>query len=225
MRRKAYVPHLCVFSTSRADAHSGRNSIFVSDVYDDHTLSPPLVEVPAHRDHDAPRHNVPSPDGRTLYSVTEHTSYVDVWEVYEEDLVWRQSVSIIPSAAGRDDFRGDTLRLSRDGKYLFASTRGKTEKTRGWVAVWTVDQKTGRLFESGGALHRYQTPTSGGKANAIEPALKGTPLSDRGEQWLVLTDDEQGYVFILGFDGSAINEVARLQLPGSELASHAIWLS
>ena len=210
------------------------------DVRPDNTLAL-LSETIAHREHDAPRHNIPSPDGRFVYSVTEHSpsapfrrsdpaaSYVDVWEVAESDLVWRQSVSIIPSSAHRPDYRGDTLRLSRSGRTLFASTRGKTPATQGWVAVWTVDATTGLLStsapaDSDGALHRYRTRNSGGKANAVEPAPAGTPLSDRGEEWLVLTDDEQGRVAVLGWDGAQLAEVASVELREGDMASHAVWI-
>lgn len=122
------------------------------------------------------------------------------------------------------------------------------------------------------AFLHYETPTSGGKANAWEWApryplqaaesLSTTSSSSRrsssgrttslhsveqqslhneDKDWAVLTDDEQGLVMVMEWDGEELREVARTQLPGKdpesfiphsdgvkgncEGASHAIWLS
>ena len=87
------------------------------------------------------------------------------------------------------------------------------------------------------AVHLYETPTSGGKANAIAlapyrissaPSCGGT----EGVEWLALTDDEEGYVFIIEWSAErgTFEEIARVELgldndgkPAT--ASHAIWLA
>lgn len=78
----------------------------------------------------------------------------------------------------------------------------------------------------GEVVARWTTPTSGGKANAIE--LSPFRPAD-GVQWIVLTDDEVGLVVLLEWDAAqqTISEVDRLQLPGGAEASssHAVWLS
>ena len=75
-------------------------------------------------------------------------------------------------------------------------------------------------------VYRYETRNSGGKANAIEicpfaPSRRENETRD----WIVLTDDEEGYVSIMEWDGVRITEVAAVQLPVGEGASNAIWLS
>ncbi|MBZ6370585.1 MAG: hypothetical protein LBE44_01415 [Microbacterium hominis] len=182
-----------------------------------------------------------------------------------------QRLSIIPphQHATRELYRGDTLRLSADHRRLYVTTRGKTSSQRGWVATFALEsdgsvreEKDGEgLPEGYGAQSRYETQTSGGKANAIEVFPKqfwpseGTPaaastLADgarpgpQGRDYIVLTDDELGYVSILEWrdEWNQLREVAAVQLgvdapvEGEERgqivegeaatgASHAVWLS
>ncbi|KAL2428764.1 Muconate cycloisomerase 1 [Exophiala dermatitidis] len=72
-----------------------------------------------------------------------------------------------------------------------------------------------------GLLCMYETPTSGGWANAIQP---GPTVG--GVEYLVLTDSEEGWVFILGWDGAArkMREVARTKLDDGAGAATAVWL-
>lgn len=58
------------------------------------------------------------------------------------------------------------------------------------------------------------TPTSGGIANAIEPAPFQQSRHCSGIQYLSLTDSEHGLVMVLGFDGKHIREICRTILPG-----------
>lgn len=53
-------------------------------------------EFPSFGEHDGPRHVVPSPDGKKLYVVTEHTSWVDVYAVGKASLEHLQRLSVIP---------------------------------------------------------------------------------------------------------------------------------
>lgn len=123
-------------------------------------------------------------------------------------------------------YRGDTLRVSFSGKYLFATTRGAKSSTKGILAVYDISNYNAPLSD---AICIWETPTSGGKANAIEPSPfrgLGDGTSNQGnEEWIVLTDDEEGWVFIIQWDEEKreISEVDRALLPGKS-ASHAIWL-
>lgn len=159
-----------------------------------------------------------------------------------------QRVSILPDGDSPEDYRGDTLRLSPCGKYLFATTRGMHEGVRGWVKGWkmlkdvTDETETNTqegdgavLSDDASAIVTYRTPTSGGKANAFEWAPR-YPFDDpqnhlqSSNDLAVLTDDQEGYVVVLEWDGKDLKEVARTQLPSTEEvkkqgASHAIWLS
>ena len=140
---------------------------------------------------------------------------------------------LIEKASVRKSYRGDTLRLSQDGQYLFVTTRGMTTDTRGYLAVWRVapdgtlgSSSCGTSEDPHAPLDRYETPTSGGKANAIETFPFHLEGSEGRNDWIVLTDDIDGWVWVLEWDGKKIEEVAgvRLEAEGTG-ASHAVWLS
>ena len=172
---------------------------------------------------DGPRHVVPHPVSEDIYySVTEHTSFVDVWR----GSTHLARLDILPPGAERHAYRGDTVRLSPRGDALFASTRGKTPATRGIVAAWELDADGIPLpLEQGEAMPvpvRYTTRNSGGKANAIEWA----PYPAGEVQTLVLTDDEDGWIDVLEWHPQtrSIRHMAETQLPNGEGASHAVWI-
>lgn len=79
-------------------------------------------------------------------------------------------------------------------------------------------------------LAMYETPTSGGKANAISVAPPSSWSFSSSGEYIVLTDDEQGFIFVLSWDAErgGVEEVARTKLGGFDgedvMASHAIWL-
>lgn len=99
-----------------------------------------------------------------------------------------------------------------------------------------------------GARSRFETRNSGGKANAIEvfpfSSRSGSSAGADGRDWVVLTDDEQGFVSVLEWrdEWDELREVASVRLGvGAPLegdgagevdedergtgASHAVWLS
>lgn len=239
------------------------------NVLDDGTLDL-IADCPSFGNgHDGPRHVVPSPDGSVLYAVTEHSeslllpivaltanslsllaaSFVDVYNITDSSVIHIQRLSIIPPSLSstRLSYRGDTLRLSQSGSYLYATTRGMTKDTKGFVAVWSVngDGTLGSpdLVEQGereeealdhAPLDRFETKTSGGKANAVETFPFHT--SEKGvkevRDWVLLTDDEDGWVWVLEWDGKRIKELAGVKLGEGGTneekgtgASHAVWLS
>lgn len=139
-------------------------------------------------------------------------------------------------------------------RYLYASTRGLQKEKKGYVAVYQLtedgridtspsgpqqqrDSRDGALINGyiaaenshnhdndndklyAGLLDIYTTPTSGGWANAVQPG----PTID-GVEYLALTDSEEGFVFVLSWDGKKIAEVARVQLGEGEGAATAVWL-
>lgn len=207
------------------------------------------------RANDGPRHVHPHPGGRYVYCLQEHTSVVDVFEVLEEDapdqpmitLRHVQAVPTIPLDQNCTDFWADEVRTSLSGGaqpgWLYASTRGLTPSQKGFVSVYKLTPEGlisgAPLVQSGddreapldppsaAAVHCfYQTATSGGWANAIQPG----PTID-GIEYLAMTDSEVGYVFVLSWDGTTIRETCRLNLNdghGSGKKSHgaatAVWL-
>lgn len=131
--------------------------------------------------------------------------------------------------AGDDphQYRGDTIRLSKSTPFVFATTRGKDASVRGFLCAYAIDPLTGHLVRPSEAPSAvWETPTSGGKANAIEVIdVKGRDggLGDE-KDWIVLTDSEQGLVMVIAWDGEAFEEVSRVQLMHGDGASHAVWL-
>ncbi|UZJ53453.1 hypothetical protein CBS101457_002773 [Exobasidium rhododendri] len=227
-------------------ADVGRNSILVYSYDPSSGHLSFLNEVPSPSDHDGPRHVAPSYSGKHVFMVTEHTSFVDVFRIdspAKGTLSHVQRVSILPDDGSHQnkDYRGDTVRLSPDGKSLFATTRGMIPSIKGYVKVWDVEE--GKSSSSSTVLSEkliYQTRNSGGKANAIEfapryasPSSSAAATRDAGEgsrDYAVLTDDQEGYVSVLEWNGRDLQDVATIKLPSldsgeAQGASQAVWLS
>ena len=191
------------------------------------------------RANDGPRHTWPHPTGKILYSLQEHTSVVDLFSVAADGVALKHhsGVKIIPADEDPKDYWADEVRLStfpptsstslskqQSPRYMYASTRGLEPQTKGYVAVFALNEDG--TLESEEAVCIWETPTSGGIANAIEPA----PYHGDGKvQYLAMTDSEEGWVFVLSFDGKEVREVARVSLGRTEegkvvQAATAVWL-
>ncbi|KXL46537.1 hypothetical protein M433DRAFT_65607 [Acidomyces richmondensis BFW] len=188
------------------------------------------------RPQDGPRHTWPHPNGKILYSLQEHSSMVDVFSIAPDGvtLAHLTGVRIIPGCKNPRDFWADEVRLStgpsrQHPPYLYASSRGLESHTKGYVTVFPL-HADGTLA-SDEALDMWETPTSGGIANAIEPAPYVSELTgqEKFTDYLALTDSEKGWVFVLSFDGREIKEVARVNLGRTDegevvKAATAVWL-
>jgi len=223
-------------------ADIGRNCIWTYTV-NEHvytTSSEHLISRRKHiasRHNDGPRHTTPHPNGKVLYSLQEHSSMVDAFFIGEDGVTLQHcsGVKIIPQEKAPEDYWADEVRLStrycRNGQpnYIYASARGLKDNVKGYVAVIAIDGG-GQLRE---VVHIWETPTSGGWANAVEPAPAHTyddsSDGDNVREWIALTDSQEGYVFVLSFNGIHIEEVARVKLEGRNSgeivgAATAIWL-
>ncbi|PNS15331.1 hypothetical protein CAC42_2666 [Sphaceloma murrayae] len=224
----ADIGHNCVWSFGAADQSSVKGDGLVVKGQGPLDYRGKFV---APRSGDGPRHAWPHPNGRILYSLQEHSCIVDVFENSHDGkkLEWKQGVKIIPEGKEPKEYWADEVRVSRtkDGmpKYLYASTRGLEKRTKGYVAVFELDADG---LVKGGALDIYETFTSGGLANAVEPAPEAL-CAGAGVEYMALTDSQEGFVFILSFDGTRVREAARLQLetPSGEVAgaATAVWLA
>lgn len=196
------------------------------------TEKPPLrlgMKWIASRENDGPRHTWPHPSGKYLYSVQEHSSMVDVLSVAADGTTLELvgGVKIIPEDKDASLYWADEVRLSRPvkgaPKYLYASTRGLDKETKGYVAAFKL---TDEGLIDGEAIEIYETATSGGIANAVEPAPDAE--ENPAIEYMALTDSAEGYVFVLGFDGKKFHEAARVQLKGEDgktlAAATAVWL-
>ena len=219
-------------------ADIGRNCVWSYAVCPtDGTLSRRTKNA-APRANDGPRHAWPHPNGKVVYSLQEHTSMVDVFDCVDEDgleLSWVQGISVLPSGKNPDEYWADEVRTSLSlfhantdsPRVLYASNRGLEAGTKGYVAAYALDEH-GHIDKTAGEkglLHMWETPTSGGWANAIQPAPKGTTGEDDTE-YISLTDGEIGMVMILGFNGKTgrFSELARVRLDEGAGAATAVWL-
>lgn len=186
------------------------------------------VKAIAPRSYDGPRHTWPHPNGKVLYSLQEHSSMVDAFHIIRNDegviteLRLCGSGNILPCTEARSDFWADEVRLSSGPdasrpRYLYASTRGLNKATKGYLSVFEIDSDG--LFVSEQATDIWQTPTSGGIANAIEPAPWCQAPGAPHLQYLALTDSQEGTVSILSFDGKSVKEVCMIELTQQESES------
>lgn len=213
-------------------ADIGRNCIWTYAVADDGSLTLGEKHI-SPREDDGPRHVWPHPSGKYVYCLQEHTSMVDVFETSQGGTILKhvQGVKIIPADMSPKLFWADEVRTSFSNgdkpKYMYASTRGLEADTKGYLAVFALDEQglVDQTSGDGGLLEMWQTPTSGGWANAVQPG----PTID-GVEYLALTDSEEGLVMVLAWDGQKIKECGRVRLEGGtagkvEGAATAVWLS
>lgn len=129
---------------------------------------------------------------------------------------------------------------------LFATTRGGKEDTHGWLTIVKLDIEGSPATDpqENPITERYEMPTSGGKAHALDLLTK----EEGSGAWVLLTDDSDaaavrsnhkgGAVRVLEWDGwgseSGLREVVSWPSvkdsveEGDELwfngGSHAVWL-
>lgn len=219
-------------------ADIGRNCIWTYKVQhekrgiDDPPLKLGMKSV-APREHDGPRHTWPHPNGKVLYSLQEHSSMVDVFSIAADGvtLEHKQACSVLPPGKDCKAYWADEVRYSTGPdplrpRYLYASNRGLDAATKGYVAAYKLNEEG--YLESEQPIHIWETPTSGGLANAVEPAPWQKGQSENVE-YLALTDSQEGWVSVLSFDGKEIKEVSKVNLGKTEEgkvvgAATAVWL-
>lgn len=238
-------------------ADIGRNCVWVHKL-DEEGLITSTQKVISPRSNDGPRHVWPHPGGKFVYVLQEHSSMVDVFKVdsAKGTLEWVQGVRIIPEDQDEKLFWADEVRIvassagvpSDEPDLLVASTRGLEKGTKGYVALFRLTSEgliDAKEKEDRRAwLDMWQSPTSGGWANAVEPCYKllhdpqpsSTNQSRSNEgQYMALTDSEEGLVMILSIETDInkqrkhIVEVARVSLGESSDgnirgAATAVWL-
>ncbi|GAB1196519.1 hypothetical protein APSETT444_005791 [Aspergillus pseudonomiae] len=129
---------------------------------------------------------------------------------------------------GQFTFRSNTVQPSRDGKYLFASTRSwESPGANGYVSAFELDDAG--YLESETALTFYEAPVTLGSAGGLRVApwkdkTNGDPsgLTD----YMYLSDTSEGWMFVLGWTPSKkkLDLVASLQYPDNATPYEATWL-
>lgn len=237
LRHGAHSVDLSPDGKSLYVADIGRNCIWTYKVLHSKRAiaDPPLefgVKHLSPREHDGPRHTWPHPNGKILYSLQEHSSMVDVFSISTDGVTLEhaQACSVLPAGKDCKKYWADEVRHSTgpdptSPRYLYASNRGLEADTKGYVAVYKL--KDDGFLESEEPLNIWETPTSGGLANAIEPAAHKKEHGDL--EYLALTDSQDGWVSVLSFDGKKILEVAKVNLGKTEDGqvvgcATAVWL-
>ncbi|KAF9552352.1 putative isomerase YbhE [Agrocybe pediades] len=253
-RQFAFVPVLGTNSIEMYshDSENGRLSHIAS------ISSPRGVDA-----NDGPRHLKIHPNGKVLYCITEHSNYVDSYRILPTTLEYIDSRSVLPKtlrghgSGAQGHFRGDTLMLppstpsSPAPKVLITTTRYSNSNLRGWLSVFPLGDEgnfTGlpESVEGDTEAERFETPTSGGKANAIDILSKAPDSGGSGSDglWILLTDDDDitsspsgtGAVRVLEWNGwdqggvkvvaewPSVDDIPNLSEDRIQGASHAIWL-
>lgn len=168
-----------------------------------------------------PRHVAAHPNGTYLYVVLEAASEVAQYRYDAATGVpayTNVSYSLLEDGLDSTLFWGDEVALSASGRYLWASTRGRS--SNGFIAAYALADD--------GAIEKQkfllETSSGGGAANAVAPS----PFSDR---FVAITDSDTGFVEIweMSENGTSAAVVAHLDVvdstTGSGCCANAVWYS
>ena len=129
---------------------------------------------------------------------------------------------------GKYTYRSNAAQLSRDGKYIFTSTRGwNNTAANGWVAAFALD-KRGQL-KSTKALTYYKAPLTLGSGGGLRVAFWEDETSSNPKgltDYMYLSDTEKGTMYILGWTPSKnkLEEVAVYNYTQGASPYEAVWL-
>lgn len=133
-----------------------------------------------------------------------------------------------PDVRGEFTFRGNTVQPSRDGRYLFTSSRSwNSPGANGYAAAFALNE-TGYLAEEE-ALTFYEAPVSLGSAGGLRvaPWTDETNCDPNGlTDYMYLSDTSEGWIFILGWTPSnrSLNPVASYRYIDNTTPYEATWL-
>jgi carboxy-cis,cis-muconate cyclase len=172
------------------------------------------IDAPSPDDH--PRWVSIHPSGHYLYVLMEAGNRLGVYVIDEHRHVpvfTHLTYPLIPSGLPpRNKYRGDVVFPSHSGKYLFATTRSNHNDVHGYISAFRLGS-AGNIEKQ---LFINPTSTSGGHSNAVSPC-------DWSDEWLALTDDQDGFVEIYRFKDEFLARVARVDIPEKGFGMNAIW--
>jgi carboxy-cis,cis-muconate cyclase len=129
---------------------------------------------------------------------------------------------------GEYTYRSNSVRISRDRKTIFSSTRGwNNTEAKGWVAAFAISDD-GDL-ESTEALTYFQAPLTLGSAAGLRVAFWEDETNSDPEgitDYMYLSDTSEGYMYILGWTPSnkTLTQIAELHYPNNAQPYEAVWL-
>lgn len=131
-----------------------------------------------------PRHFAFHPSGRYAYVINELASTVTAM-TYDADkgtLKEIQTISTLPEGSSKPNWTAE-VQVHPSGKFLYGSNRGHNS-----IAVFTIDEKTGKLTAAGHQAEGIQTPRNFG----IDPTGKFVLVANQdGDSVLVFRVDNQ----------------------------------
>ncbi|KAF2673771.1 3-carboxy-cis,cis-mucoante lactonizing enzyme [Microthyrium microscopicum] len=173
-------------------------------------------DAPKH--HDAPRWVEMHPSGDFLYALMEAGNTLGVYKISKDTHMPEytgKSYPLVPKILFERNpkmYRADVVAISHSGKYLFATARSNSSAVTGYISAFALN--------ADGSIQRQMclspTPTSGGHSNAIVPC-------DWSDEWLALTDDEQGWLEIYRWDGEWLARVAHCDVKEPGFGMNAVW--
>lgn len=178
------------------------------------------VDAPSPGDH--PRWVAMHPTGQYLYALMEAGNRLCEYVVDPDThmpVYTHHSFPLIPTglptrdaATGKGLYRSDVCVLSHSGDYLFATARANRFDLTGYVAAFKL--------RPCGSIERQiclnPTPTSGGHSNAVSPC-------DWSDEWLAITDDQEGWVEVYRWKDEFLARVARCRIEEPGFGMNAIW--
>lgn len=224
----AYQPgsgiHGMVFDPAEAYLYSAdlsANKLWVHRKQDDgQVVLVGSVEAPAPGDH--PRWVAMHPSGQYLYALMEAgnrlceyvldpASHMPVYTHHAFPLI-PPGLATHDGATGKGLYRSDVCALDRSGRYLFATARANRFDLTGYIAAFRL-RPCGSIEQQ---ICLQPTPTSGGHSNAVAPC-------DWSDEWLALTDDQEGWVEMYRWKEEHLARVARVRIPEPGFGMNAIW--
>ena len=121
--------------------------------FDDNTGSIAPRDSVKLQDGSGPRHIVFSPSGRRAYLVQEMGGTVTAFNYQKGQLKKIQTISALPPKFNQF-FTSADIHISKDGKFLYASTRDSSNT----IAIFKIDQTTGKLSVVGHQSTLGKTP-------------------------------------------------------------------
>ncbi|KAL1861647.1 hypothetical protein Daus18300_008763 [Diaporthe australafricana] len=167
-----------------------------------------------------PRHVVVHPKGHYLYVILEGSSQLAQYMVDRgTGLPAYDGAYPLLLSAQQDPahYWADEVALSSSNRYLWASNRGRSTNTTGYVSVFSLDE-WGAIVQQNFLV---PTSSSGGFSNILSPS----PYTD---EFAVLTSNSTGFVEVwkLDEDAGSAAVVAHLDIDdGGGCCSNALWYS
>lgn len=197
------------------------NGIWTHKKNEDGTLE--LVDfVNAPKEKDQPRWIEMHSSGRYLYALMEAGNNIAVYVIDEkthQPVFTGVTYPLVPPGLTNGHpgllskmYRGDVAFLSHSKKYLFATTRSNSHNVSGYISAF----KIGPAGDIERQLFLNPTTTSGGHSNAVSPC----PWND---EWVALTDDQEGFVEIYRWKDESLGRVANLDIKEPGFGMNAIW--